>query len=50
MKDYNNKTRSVISYSLYNDGKSLNNWDNFDIFLIAFFALFFYQDGGHITP
>lgn len=50
MKNYNDEPKPVIGYNLHKDGKPLNNWDNPDIFTIAFFALFSYRDGGHITP
>ncbi len=49
MEDHNNKPKLVISYNLHDDGKPLNDWDNPDFFLIAFFALFFYGDDGHIA-
>ena len=48
-EDHNNNSRLVISYNLYGDGKLLNDWDNPDIFSIAFLALFLYGDSGHIT-
>lgn len=49
-EDHNNKTSLVISYNLYGNRKPFNDWDNLDFFLITFFILFLYKDGGHITP
>ncbi len=40
----------VITYNLQGDKKPLNDWDNPDLFPIAFFALFAYGNGGHIAP
>lgn len=48
--DEEDKTLPIITYSDYGHSKPLNDWDNLDFFSFAFLALFFYGDGGYITP
>lgn len=49
-EDHNNNPRPVIGYNFYGNRKSLNDWDNFALFPIAFSALFLYEDGSYISP
>ena len=50
MENYNDNLRPIISYNLYGNRKSLNDWNNPDFFLIVFPVLFPYGDGGNIAP